>query len=232
MATTYLELDEVQRLEDAGKYLRDKLLIRLLSRLGCRISEVLGVSVDDIDFRQGAVTIRHLKVRLKLSCPKCGAGLSRSARFCPGCGVSVVKAVTKEKEHRRQRTLPLDMDTLDMVKDYIDQGGPVSSNGKRLLFGLSRSHAWRIVKDCAHEAGLGRLVNPETGELRGISPHRLRDAFAVHAVKLDDSGDGLRMLQEHLGHQNINTTMKYRKISGEEQKEWYRKLWEGGNHNG
>ena len=228
----YLEPVEVEQLEQAAVFLRDKLLIRLLSRLGCRISEVLGISVDDIDFRQGAVTIRHLKVRLKLSCPECGAGLSRSARFCPGCGVSVVKAVTREKEHRRQRTLPLDMDTLDMVKDYIDRGGPVSSNGKQFLFHLSRSHAWRIVRECAHEAGLGRLVNPETGELRGISPHRLRDAFAVHAVKLNDSGDGLRLLQEHLGHQSITTTMKYRKVSGEEQREWYKQLWNGDKQDG
>ena len=44
------------------------------------------------------------------------------------------------------------------------------------------------------------LINPETGKRHGISPHRLRDAFAVHAVKVNDSGDGLRMLQEHLGH--------------------------------
>ena len=27
----------------------------------------------------------------------------------------------------------------------------------------------------------------------GISPHRLRDAFAVRAVKTNDSGDGLRL---------------------------------------
>jgi len=58
-----------------------------------------------------------------------------------------------------------------------------------------------------------------------ISPHKLRDAFAVHAVKLDDSGDGLRLLQEHLGHASFNTTAKYRKISGQESKEWYDKLW-------
>jgi integrase/recombinase XerD len=51
-------------------------------------------------------------------------------------------------------------------------------------------------------------------------------------VKLNDSGDGLRLLQEHLGHHNITTTMKYRKISGEEQKEWYEKLWQGGKENG
>jgi len=43
----------------------------------------------------------------------------------------------------------------------------------------------------------------ENGDVRGISPHRLRDAFSVHAVKLNDSGDGLRLLQEYLGHQSI-----------------------------
>jgi integrase/recombinase XerD len=35
-------------------------------------------------------------------------------------------------------------------------------------------------------------------------------------VKRDDSGDGLRMLQEHLGHQSIATTMQYRKVAGED----------------
>jgi len=54
----------------------------------------------------------------------------------------------------------------------------------------------------------------------------LRDAFATRAVKLDDSGDGVRMLQEQLGHANIGTSMRYRKVAGKELKEWYRKLWE------
>jgi integrase/recombinase XerD len=59
----------------------------------------------------------------------------------------------------------------------------------------------------------------------GISPHRLRDAFAIHAVKTDDSGDGLRLLQEHLGHASFNTTARYRKVAGDEHREWYEKLW-------
>ena len=231
---TYLEPDEIQRLEDAARYLRNRLLIRLLFRLGCRISEVLGIAVDDIDFNRGTVTIEHLKVRVKLSCPQCATGLSKTARFCPGCGVKVEKAVAEEKEHRHQRTLPVDEDTLAMLREYIDRGGPVQTNGKQFLFGLKRSQASNIIKECANRAGLGPLVNPETGELRGISPHRLRDAFAVHAIKVNDSTDGVRMLQEHLGHQSIVTTMKYRKVSGEEQKEWYEKLWGGslGEKNG
>lgn len=227
MAKAYLEPLEIEQLEQAADYLRDKLLIRLLFRLGCRISEALGIAVGDIDFNQGTVTIEHLKVRLNLSCPRCGSRLSKSAKFCPGCGGKVEKAVAEEKEHRRQRSLPVDRDTVDILREYVKRGGPVSTNGKQLLFGLSRSHAWRIVRECAQKARLGRLVNPETGELRGVSPHRLRDAFAIHAVKLDDSGDGLRLLQEHLGHQSITTTMRYRKISGEEQREWYEKLWDG-----
>jgi len=232
VAKAYLEPAEVEQLEQAADYLRDKLLIRLLFRLGCRISEVLGISVKDVDFHLSTVTIEHLKMRIKLSCPRCSSRLSKTARFCPGCGHSVEKAVAEEREHRRQRSLPIDEDTLKMLREYVDRGGPVGSNGRRFLFSLSRGHAWHIIKQYADKAGLGQLVNPETGEIRGVSPHRLRDAFAIHAVKLDDSGDGLRLLQEHLGHQSINTTMKYRKISGEEQREWYEKLWQEGGENG
>jgi len=73
MPKAYLETNEVEQLEEAATYLRDKLLIRLLFRLGCRISEALGIIVGDIDFNQGTVTIEHLKTRLKLSCPQCCA---------------------------------------------------------------------------------------------------------------------------------------------------------------
>lgn len=46
-----------------------------------------------------------------------------------------------------------------------------------------------------------------------------------YAVKLGDSGDGLRLLQEPPGHASFNTTARYRKVAGEERREWYQKLW-------
>lgn len=223
----YLELGEVELLQRAATNLRDRLLIRLLSRLGCRISEALALTAGDIDFQQGTVTIERLKTRLKLTCPVCNAGLGRSHVFCPKCGVKVEKAVTRAKEHRRVRTLPVDLDTLEMLRDYIKRGGPVSRGVKQLLFGVNRHQAWRVVTDCARRAGLGDLVNPETGRVHGVSPHRLRDSFAVMAVQQDDSTDGVRMLQEWLGHASIGTTMRYRKVAGRELKEWYQKLWGG-----
>lgn len=224
MAKAYLEIQEIEQLEQSAEYLRDKLLIRLLFHLGCRVSEALGIKTSDIDFKQGLVTIQHLKQRIKLSCPECNARLGKGHKYCPVCGKQVEKAVADEKEHRKFRTLPLDEETLKMLKEYIGRGGANSKN--KLIFGLTRHRAWQIIRNCAEKARLPRLINSETGKEHNVSPHRLRDAFAVHAVKRNDSGDGIRLLQEHLGHQSIVTTMKYRKVSGEEQREWYEKLWD------
>jgi integrase/recombinase XerD len=217
----YLEPEEIALMEKTATCLRDRLLIRLHFRLGCRVSEALALIVEDVDFMQGTVTIQHLKARLKLSCTECGQRLGRSHAFCPKCGSNIKKAQAEEQEHRRQRVLPLDGDTLKMLADFISR-----DKTKGLIFGINRHRAWQIVRDCATRADLPKLVNPETGKVHNVSPHRLRDAFAVHAVKLDDSGDGLRLLQEHLGHQSFNTTAKYRKISGKEHRDWYNKLWE------
>lgn len=221
----YLEPQEIVQLEKSASNLRDKLLIRVLFHLGCRITEALSLTVDDIDLSAGTVTIVHLKRRVKISCISCGAQLGLSHKFCPRCGGKVIKSESKEQEQRRQRTLPIDSGTLKMLKEYIKRGGPVERAGKKLIFGINRHRAWQIVKECAEKVGLPKLVNPETGKIHNVSPHKFRDAFAVHAVKLDDSGDSLRMLQEHLGHQSFNTTARYRKISGEEHKDWYAKLW-------
>lgn len=226
MAKAYLEIHEVQKLERAATNMRDKLFVRLLFRLGCRVSEALALQVEDIDFTQGTITIQHLKLRIKLTCSQCGTRLGKSHTFCPKCGLRIEEALAKEQEHRRMRALPLDRDTLEMLKDYIERGGPVKRRGRALIFGINRHRAWQIVKEYAERAKLPKLVNPESGKVHNVSPHRLRDAFATHAVELDDSGDGLRLLQEHLGHVSFNTTAKYRKVAGKELKDWYGRLWE------
>ena len=230
-ASAYLEPGEVERLEKAATNFRDRLLIRLLSRLGCRISEVLAITVEDIDFHTGTVTIQHLKTRLKLACPRCNSRLGASHAFCPGCGEKVEKAVARAREHRRLRILHLDQDTLKMLRDYLSRGGARSRGGQPIL-GISRYRAWQVIRECAIKAGLPPLINPETGRVRGVSPHRLRDSFAVMAVQKDDSTDGVRMLQEWLGHASIATTMRYRKVAGRELKEWYKRLWGGGEAGG
>jgi len=221
----YLEYVDIELIEGAATCLRDRLLVRLLFRLGCRVSEALALKVSDIDFEHATVTILHLKTRTRLSCPKCKARLGRKHQFCPECGRKVNEATKREQAQRRVRVLPVDKHTLEILQDYFGGNQLSYSTGSALLFSVNRHRTWQIVRDCAERAGLPNLVNPETGRVRGISPHRLRDAFSVHAMKLDDSGDALRLLQEHLGHASFNTTAKYRKIAGEEHRKWYERLW-------
>ena len=76
----------------------------------------------------------------------------------------------------------MDDDTLDMLSEYITRGGPVVVNSHRLFFGMTRHNAWFVIKNCATRAGLEKLVSRETGQVKGISPHRLRDGFATHAI--------------------------------------------------
>jgi len=142
----YLEPEEIALMEKVAMCFRDRLLIRLLFRLGCRISEALAIAVEDIDLANGTVTIQHLKTRMKLSCPHCDAKLGKSHTYCPKCGAKVEKVVTEEKEHHRVRALPIDDGTLEMLKDYILRGGSVSQKGKRLIFGINRYRAWQVVR--------------------------------------------------------------------------------------
>jgi len=228
----YIQLEEVTLMEDKTTNLRDRLLVRLLFHLGCRVSEALALRVKDVDLVSGAVTIEHLKARLIIICPSCRTRLGRKHTFCPGCGQRVEGVALKRQLERKFRTLPLDSETLDMLGNYIRRGGPILRGGERVIFGINRHRAWQIVCDCAHKAGLPKLVILETGKIHNISPHRLRDAFAVHAMKVNDSGDGMRLLQEHLGHANFNTTAKYRKISGTEHRDWYQRLWQKGRAGG
>lgn len=112
-----------------------------------------------------------------------------------------------------------------MLKQYLSHNKSYV-DGDKLLCRISRHRAWQIIREYTRRAGLPSLINPETERTRGVSPHRLRDAFSVHAMKLNDTGDGLRLLQEHLGHASFNTTAKYRKIAGTEHCEWYDRLWD------
>jgi len=223
----YLDPEETLALEEGAESLRDKLLFRLLRILGCRISEVLGLRVEDIDFIRRRVTIIHLKTRAHLVCPHCSARLARGHTFCPGCGKKVEKAVRKELEQRRLRQLPVDLETLGVIKNYIDRGGLTDANGHQFLFNISRQRAWQIFRQYSIVLGLPELINSETGKRHHVSPHKMRDSFAVNAMKVDDSGDGQRLLQEHLGHSSFNTTAKYRKIAGREREDWFEKVMGG-----
>ena len=80
MPKAYLEPSEIEKLEEAATNLRDKLFIHTLFRTACRVSENIGLAVDDIDFAHCSITIQHLKYRISMTCPGCNARLGKSHR--------------------------------------------------------------------------------------------------------------------------------------------------------
>ncbi len=225
----YLLPAETSRIEDAAVCPRDKLLIRLLRRLGCRITEVLDLEEKHIDFAQRRVKIEHQKMFSDLYCPFChqlgeSTHLGKKAIFCPRCGKRVDQAIVKKQEEHRLRKVPVDKDTLTLVRQYIKAGGVTERNGKRMLFTISRQWAGHIVRDCAERAGYLEIENPKNERKHHVHPHSFRHAFAINAIKQSTTPDDVRILQEILGHSNINTTMAYREVAGTEMREYYDKL--------
>ena len=119
------QLGQVDKLIAAAINPRDRAFIALLSRSGVRISEAIQIKESDIDFTNETLTIVHLKERLKLKCPNCGELLGKRHLFCPGCGEKVSQAIREEIEQRRQRMIPIDHDTLRLIKRISEVASPV-----------------------------------------------------------------------------------------------------------
>ena len=117
----YLELADIALMEKVANSQRDRLLIRLLSRLGCRISEALALKVKDVDFEQKTVTILHLKRIIKVSCSRCKARLGIRHQYCPVCGVRVNETIRRQQERKRIRVLPIDRRSVEMLRQYLSQ---------------------------------------------------------------------------------------------------------------
>ncbi|MDR1305333.1 MAG: tyrosine recombinase [Verrucomicrobiales bacterium] len=72
----------------------------------------------------------------------------------------------------------------------------ISRHGKT----LTTARIWQIVKDAMRRAGIEK----------NVYPHLLRHSFATHLLS---RGADLRIIQELLGHANINTTEIYTRVA-------------------
>ena len=149
-----LSSSELKRLEDICSNLRDQLLMRFIFKIDCTISDTLLVKTRDVDFVNGNITIIHLKRRIRLSCSTCGAKLRINDLYCHNCGTKNVNTKAEDQEYRCQKTLPVDRKTLELLKEYIDRGGPVEKDGKQFIIGIGRHRAWQILKVSIKKAGL------------------------------------------------------------------------------
>lgn len=84
------------------------------------------------------------------------------------------------------------VNTINRRSGYLFQG----SDNKP----LSPRNVQKIVKKAAQRAGIQKQ----------ITPHKLRHSFATHLL---EAGTDIRIIQELLGHSNLQTTQIYTKVS-------------------
>jgi len=206
----HVEPGQLEQLIAAADNPREKAFIAFLARTGVRISEAIEVETSNIDFQGRTLTIAHLKEKSKLKCPHCGESLVKRHVFCPGCGNKVDKAIREKVEQRRQRTIPIDSDTLGLIEEYLEWRRQFPYRGP-LLFPFTRQRGWQIVEKLGRRAGI-----------QGLHPHSLRHLLATTWV---DKGLDVKKLQLLLGHARISTTFEYVDRNLAQLRDEYEKLW-------
>jgi len=161
--------------------------------------------------------IVHHKERIKSKCSCCGAILGKRHIFCPGCGKKVDQTIREKVEQRHQRTIPIDKDTLLLIKNYLKWRRQFSYRGP-LLFPSIRQRGWQLIERIGRRGGIP-----------GLHPHSLRHLFATRWVT---KGLGTKKLQILLGHAIIATTMAYVDTNFDQLKSEYEKLWDNKDDNG
>ncbi|HLS46434.1 MAG TPA: site-specific tyrosine recombinase XerD [Ornithinicoccus sp.] len=155
-----ISVEEVERLLDAASVgdtpvtLRDRALLEVLYGSGARVSEAIGIDVDDLDLGRGEGTGTHPTDQ------------------------AVVRLFGKGN---KERIVPLGRYATDAVEAWLVRGRPVFADqgrGTPAVFlnqrggRLSRQSAWSVIQRAAERADL-------SGHL---SPHTLRHSFATHLL--------------------------------------------------
>ena len=194
-----LPLADIERILDAAGApgtslaLRDRALLEVLYGTGARISEAVGLDVDDLDLATAAE-------------PDAGAvrlhGKGGKERVVP-VGTYASEAVAAYLVRGRPELVGLGVATASNVRG---PGGALFLNARGGR--LSRQSAWAVLAKAAERAGV-------TAE---VSPHTLRHSFATHLL---DGGADVRVVQELLGHASVTTTQVYTLVTVDSLREVY-----------
>jgi integrase/recombinase XerD len=169
--------------------LRDRALLELLYGTGARISEAVGLDVDDLD----------------LPTDEAGEGPAGGEGRGEGRGEGTVLLRGKGS---KERIVPVGSYAREALAAYLVRARPQlatatgGAGARGALFlnarggRLSRQSAWTVIVRAAERAGI-------TAE---VSPHTLRHSYATHLL---EGGADVRVVQELLGHASVTTTQVY-----------------------
>jgi integrase/recombinase XerD len=184
--------------------LRDRALLELLYGTGARISEAVGLDVDDLGFAAAGPA------------PPAGGPPAGNASGPPARPPATIRLSGKGG---RQRIVPVGRYACEALDAYLVRARPAFASASRRVSAspavflnvrgsrLTRQGAWAVLKAAAAQAGLP-----------GVSPHTLRHSFATHLL---DGGADVRVVQELLGHASVTTTQIYTLVTVDKLREVY-----------
>jgi integrase/recombinase XerD len=190
---------------NALRPLRDGALLELLYGTGARISEAVGLDVDDLGF-----------LAVAASAAEATAGPPGRAMAGPQAPPATVRLAGKGG---KDRVVPVGRYAREALEAYLVRARPTLAAAARQASAspavflnarggrLTRQGAWGVLKAAAERAGLG-----------GVSPHTLRHSYATHLL---DGGADVRVVQELLGHASVTTTQIYTMVTVDKLREVY-----------
>ncbi|PWJ54681.1 integrase/recombinase XerD [Quadrisphaera granulorum] len=210
-----LALLEASSLGEGPMPVRDRALLELLYGTGARISEAVGLDIDDLpaevfgdrtpegdDDGEGRAALLRLR------------GKGGKERVVP-LGSYAVQALSAYLVRARPALAaagtPEDRSSAGAVsiKGAVSIEGAVFLNSRGAR--LSRQSAWAVLRTAAERAGIGSADHP-------ITPHTLRHSFATHLL---EGGADVRVVQELLGHASVTTTQIYTMVTADALREVY-----------
>lgn len=117
----------------------------------------------------------------------------------------------------KERLIPISKDTQNTINDYLKIRKFFFNKNTEVkwLFPSKQSKIGHITRQRFSQL-LSLLADKADVQIKKISPHKLRHAFASHLLA---NGADLRSLQQMLGHEDISTTQIYTHILDERLKQ-------------
>lgn len=194
---TLLDALQIRAAEGDPVAVRDLALIELLYACGLRVSELVGLDVDDID--RGNRTVRV-------------TGKGSKQRVVP---YGAPAAAALERYLGSARTALLAAAATSDARGAAASTGAAHADAARAVFVGVRGA--RLGVRSVHRLVAGLLADlPGSGP---AGPHAFRHSAATHLL---DGGADLRAVQEFLGHASLGTTQIYTHVSAERLKQSYR----------
>lgn len=232
----FLEAEEVERLIEAAsgcgfKSLRDRAILELLFSAGLRVSELVSINRDKIDWKNQEVVVRGKgdKIRVVFISDSAKATLEKylekrtdidPALFVrPARNASLANASSHSDAGGDIKGLEKFVRQNDnLLKKGQTRGLSLQSHNKKNVgtdlesvrdrenLRLTSRSIQRIVKYYAAKAGI----------IKDVHPHTLRHSFATDLLI---NGADIRSVQAMLGHSSITTTQIYTHITNKQLKE-------------